>query len=132
MRMSGGSRSIAWRSRCGVSPVRTATVRSAPMAAQRHAQVAVDVVGQRLERRDVDQADVSFAPSRGWRASRSIAHRNAASVLPDPVGRQIRTCSPEAIAGQAWACAGVGAVNAPANHSRVRVLKCSRDKLSRA
>src|SRR5581483_3308486 len=59
-------------------------------------------------------------------ASRSIAHRNAASVLPDPVGAEIRTCSPLAIAGQAWACAGVGAVNAPANQSRVRELKCSR------
>ena len=31
IRMSGGWRSIAWRSRCGVSPVRTATFRSAPI-----------------------------------------------------------------------------------------------------
>ena len=31
IRMSGGSRSIAWRSRWGVSPVRTATFRSAPI-----------------------------------------------------------------------------------------------------
>ena len=31
IRMSGGSRSIAWRSFCGVSPVRTATVISAPI-----------------------------------------------------------------------------------------------------
>ena len=31
IRMSGGSRSIACRSRCGVSPVRTATFRSAPI-----------------------------------------------------------------------------------------------------
>ena len=31
MRMSGGVRSMAARSRCGVSPVRTATVTSAPM-----------------------------------------------------------------------------------------------------
>ena len=44
----------------------------------------------------------------GSAASRSIAHRNAASVLPEPVGAEISTCSPEAIAGHAWACAGVG------------------------
>ena len=31
MRMSGGVRSMAARSFCGVSPVRTATVTSAPM-----------------------------------------------------------------------------------------------------
>ena len=31
MRMSGGVRRIAARSRCGVSPVRIATVRSAPI-----------------------------------------------------------------------------------------------------
>ena len=33
IRMSGGLRSIAWRSRCGVSPVRSPTVRSAPIPA---------------------------------------------------------------------------------------------------
>ena len=31
MRMSGGWRTIAWRSFCGVSPVRIATFTSAPM-----------------------------------------------------------------------------------------------------
>ena len=31
IRMSGGLRRIAWRSRCGVSPVRRATLSSAPM-----------------------------------------------------------------------------------------------------
>ena len=44
-------------------------------------------------------------------------HRKAASVLPDPVGAEIRTCSPVAIAGQACAWAGVGAANARANQS---------------
>ena len=60
------------------------------------------------------RADVPAPPPPGARApalagSRSIAHRNAASVLPEPVGAEIRTCSPAAIAGHAWACAGVGA-----------------------
>ena len=60
-------------------------------------------------------------------ARRSIAYRNAASVLPDPVGAEIRTCSPDAIAGQACSCAAVGASKAPLNHSRVRALKTSSD-----
>ena len=103
IRMSGGWRSIAWRSRCGVSPVRTATVRLGADPAQRRAQVPVDVVGEGLQRGDVDEPDAGLAASAAASASRSIPHRNAASVLPDPVGAEIRTCSPEAIAGHAWA-----------------------------
>ena len=49
--------------------------------------------------------------------------------MPDPVGAEIRTCSPEAIAGQAWIWAAVGASNALVNQSRVRSLKASRDTL---
>ena len=45
-----------------------------------------------------------FAPSR---ASESMAARNAASVLPEPVGAAISACPPPAIAGQASSCAGV-------------------------
>ena len=56
-----------------------------------------------------------------------MAHRNAASVFPDPVGAEISTCSPDAIAGHAWACAGVGSVNAAENHSRVLGVNSSRD-----
>src|SRR3954469_8582606 len=47
-----------------------------------------------------------------------MPHRNAASVLPDPVGAEMSTCSPEAIAGHACSWAGVGAANAAANQSR--------------
>ena len=43
--------------------------------------------------------------------SRSSAHRNAARVLPEPVGAVQRTSLPAAIRGQACACAGVGAPN---------------------
>src|SRR5881628_599118 len=48
----------------------------------------------------------------------SSPQRNAASVLPDPVGALMRTCSPVAIAGQACSCTGVGASKARSNHSR--------------
>jgi hypothetical protein len=47
--------------------------------------------------------------------SLSSAYRKAASVLPDPVGAVTRTSLPDAIKGQAWACAGVGAPNFRSN-----------------
>src|SRR5579862_8250629 len=59
-------------------------------------------------------------------ASRSIAHRNAARVLPDPVGADMSTCSPEAMAGHASSWAAVGAANAASNQARVLPVKCSR------
>src|SRR5689334_20994274 len=62
----------------------------------------------------------------GLLASRSSAHRNAASVLPDPVGAITRVFSPPAIDDHAPACAGVGSVNAPVNHSRVSALNPAR------
>src|SRR5215831_15017071 len=62
----------------------------------------------------------------GVLASRSSAHRNAASVLPDPVGAITRVFSPPAIDDHAPACAGVGSVNAPVNHSRVSALNPAR------
>ena len=42
------------------------------------------------------------------RTSVSIAARNAASVLPEPVGAAISVCRPARIAGQASACGAVG------------------------
>ena len=49
---------------------------------------------------------------------RSIEARNAVSVLPLPVGAQIRVCSPAAIGGQPSIWAGVGAGNDAANQAR--------------
>jgi len=46
-----------------------------------------------------------------------IAHRNAVSVLPLPVGARISVDSPRAIAGQPSFCGGVGASNDAVNHS---------------
>src|ERR1700722_3068537 len=57
--------------------------------------------------------------------SRSIAHRKAASVLPDPVGADRSTCSPLAIAGHACACAGVGAAKDDSNQARVAGLNAA-------
>src|SRR5204863_724399 len=47
--------------------------------------------------------------------SRSIPHRKAASVLPEPVGAEISVLAPEEIAGQPRAWAGVGASNEDSN-----------------
>ena len=123
IRMSGGSRSIAWRSLLRRVAGADGDRDLGPDPAQRRAQVAVDVVGERLQRRDVDEPDLLLLARAGSVASRSIPYRNAASVLPEPVGALIRTCSPEAIAGHACSWAGVGAANASANHWRVVGLK---------
>jgi hypothetical protein len=61
--MCGGFLPIFWRSEAGVSPVRTAVrmgAKATPRAAssaisgQRHFQVLVNVVAERLQRRDVN------------------------------------------------------------------------------
>ncbi len=53
-------------------------------------------------------------------ARRSSPIRNAASVLPDPVGAHRSVCAPEAIAGQPCSWAGVGpSGNASANQAAV-------------
>ena len=99
MRMSGGCRSIAARSFCGVSPVRTATLQLRAQPGERAAEVPLDVVVERLERRDVKNTQT--LPGSG--VSRSIAERNAASVFPDPVGAWMRTLLPLAMTGQPFA-----------------------------
>ena len=52
-----------------------------------------------------------------------MAQRNAASVLPEPVGATTRVLSPLAMAAHASVWAAVGAANVPVNHSRVSSLK---------
>src|SRR5689334_11302599 len=46
-----------------------------------------------------------------------MAARNAANVLPEPVGAASNTSRPAAMAGHACACAGVGAGKAPLNQA---------------
>src|SRR3954451_24407262 len=56
----------------------------------------------------------------GSLARRSSPIRNAASVLPEPVGAQRSVCAPDAIAGQPCSWAGVGpSGNASANQTAV-------------
>src|SRR5260221_447943 len=56
--------------------------------------------------------------------------RNAASVLPDPVGAIRSVLSPFLMTGQAWACAGVGPPgNEVRNHSRTAGWNASSTSL---
>ncbi len=80
-------------------------------AGERQAQVALDVVGEGLEGRDVEQA-AALALGRGGASAkrRSRPHRKAARVLPEPVGAWISVCRPAAMAGHpcSWAAVGPG------------------------
>ena len=106
---SGGRAMSCRRCAAGVSPERTPTLISGggqPVALsdpgksrQRGAQVALDVDRQRLERGDVEHTGAGFPVRCRCKLARlSIAHRNAASVLPEPVGAITRVLSPSAIA----------------------------------
>ncbi|CVH79236.1 hypothetical protein BN3658_01840 [Coriobacteriaceae bacterium CHKCI002] len=61
------------------------------------------------------------------RMSASMANRNAASVLPEPVGAMTSASSPSAMASHARSCTGVGpSANASRNHPRTASEKRSR------
>ena len=66
----------------------------------------------------------------GAAASRSSAHRKAASVLPDPVGAMTSVSSPLPIAVQACACACVGAAKTAVNQALVAGEKFSSDSMT--
>ncbi len=130
MRTSGGRPARRRRSSAGVSPVRIPTVTSGTgspiraaacrMPGERPAQVALHVDRQRLERGDVQHPAPEPGVVGGGRlAIRSRDHRNAASVLPEPVGATTRASRPRWTADQAPVWAAVGAANAPSNHARV-------------
>src|SRR5271157_4174112 len=57
------------------------------------------------------------ASRRGVLQSKSSAARNAARVLPDPVGATISVFRPAAMAGQPSRCAGVGSPSASRNQA---------------
>src|SRR5262249_10512251 len=59
-----------------------------------------------------------FGAGAGSNISRLRHQRNAASVLPLPVGASRSVDSPSRMAAQPLICAGVGCSNAPANQSR--------------
>ena len=76
-------------------------------AAARLRQVLVDVGAQRLERRDVDDRGPRRAAARAALpgTARRARTRNAASVLPEPVGAAISVWRPAWIARPAARCA---------------------------
>ena len=80
-------------------------------AGERLLEVLLDVVRERLQRRDVEDVDlVREPPARGPRRTKSlIAERKAASVLPEPVGAAIRALRCCEVTAQARDCASVGA-----------------------
>lgn len=68
----------------------------------------------------LSKATASRAPGAPTRIiNLSMHHRDAASVLPVPVGARIRFDSPRAIAGHPCPCATVGTANTALNHSAV-------------
>ena len=154
MRMSGGWLSSARRSAVVVSPERTPTLTSGAGNPSRLAVCVMPISGERRFRSTSTPSAlrgemyrtrvlrlgalararplVSSSPGRASAEaagdtdkSRSSAHRNAASVLPEPVGATTRACDPEEMAFHAPSWAGVGAEKAPRNHSRVARLKRS-------
>jgi hypothetical protein len=130
IRMSGGLVASLRRSSAAVSPVRTATPMSGSGSPSRCAACLMPVSGDRRFRsmstaRAFSGDTYSTRQRRlasvggGDDASRSMAHKKADSVLPDPVGAMTSVSSPLPIACHASACAWVGAANAPSNHARV-------------
>ena len=136
MRMSGGLRSICARSAAGVSPVRIATA-SARMRRdgrarrpRRSRRAAREGSARRRPRapsaaRRRGRGSARAFGGSGENMSRSIAARNAASVLPEPVGARRSVESPARIGGQPFACARVGAANDPENQRRTGSRKAA-------
>ena len=124
--MCGGRLRILSRSACGVSPVRTIVRISTSGSQSCRSSSRMPAIGtSRLMRTSFESAfsgeTYTTAVSSGSgcstprRTRSSIAARNAASVLPEPVGAAISVLRPERIAGHASACAGVGAANVRRN-----------------
>ena len=63
----------------------------------------------------------------GSEARRSRHQRNAARVLPLPVGAAMRACLPAATSCQPRSCTSVGAAKEARNQSRVGAEKRSRE-----
>ena len=135
IRMSGGRLASLRRSSAAVSPVRIATPMSGSGSPSRCDACLIPVSGERRFRSMSTASAFSgetystrqrrfLSAGGGVAASLSIAHRNAASVFPDPVGATTRVSFFPArpshpIARHACACACVGTAKAPSNHARV-------------
>src|ERR1700757_4160970 len=60
------------------------------------------------------------SPARALRTRRSMHARNAASVLPEPVGAEIKVVRPARMCGHPCSCGSVGVPNFAVNHSAPR------------
>ena len=113
IRMSGGLVISSRRRPGGVSPERTPTLMAGAGTPSRSAMRVIPVSGVRRLRSTSTASALSGetystrVPAVGGRgslsASRSMAHRNAASVLPEPVGAMTSVLSPSAMAAHACA-----------------------------
>lgn len=137
MRMSGGRVAIERRSAAGVSPDRIPTRTSGSGSPSRTDSCRIPASGlRRLRSTSTASAFIGETYSTrqrrrasaggGVAASRSSAARNAASVLPDPVGATTSTSESAAMADHAPDWAAVGSRKAPVNHARVAGEKESR------
>ncbi len=137
---SGGLLASLRRSSAAVSPVRTATWISGSSRPRLRAACRIPVSGARRfrsmsvasafsgEMYSTRQRRLGSAGA-GAAASRSSAHKKAASVLPDPVGAMTSVSSPLPIAVQAWAWAGVGSAKTAVNQALVAGEKFSSDSV---
>lgn len=130
IRMSGGRVARARRSAGGVSPERMPTFTSGSGSPRRTDSWRIPVSGLRRFRSTSTASAFSgdtYSTRQRFRGSAgggldvswSSAARNAASVLPEPVGATTSTSEPSPIARHAPAWAAVGAEKAPVNQPRV-------------
>jgi len=139
-RICGDRLTIAARAEAGVSPVLSPTrmrlaVASSPLAERwarmpasgacrlRSMSLLSALSGETWNRRvSSGSGPVSASHTRS-----SIAQRNAASVLPEPVGAAMRVCCPSLICGHACCWTGLGASKAlSAPNCRVELLENRR------
>ena len=129
-RICGGLRSCVCRSPRGVSPVRTAVRNGAKRCPADNARSVSSVNGncrfRSISLLSAFRGDTystctcsSQRPANQLCHSRSMQTRNAASVLPEPVGAAIRVWRPAAIEGQPRRCGTVGSPNRSVNHSAI-------------
>ncbi len=75
-------------------------IRERKNLAQRNLQVFLDVVAESLQRGHIEHfCTIWRSPASAFRTSRSMQARNAARVLPDPVGAEISVVLPARIWG---------------------------------
>src|SRR6187431_862678 len=128
IRMSGGVRRMRARSACGVSPVRRARVGTRRSLPRRRAACEMPAMGAR-KLRSMSTAKALSGETYSTRQrvslggsaefiSLSTADKNAARVLPEPVGESSNVDAPEMIAGKPSVWARVGAPSVDSNQSR--------------